>query len=72
MPDLEHCPFCGYKAEIKHTQQGFGTAYSHVQCTNNVCAVKSKAFAVSFDKSSDEEAAKVWNKRFKGLSSVKN
>lgn len=50
---LKRCPFCGKKAELRHTKDGF----SYVVCANDGCYCRTDGCL------NDTEAIKMWNRR---------
>lgn len=61
MTKLRPCPFCGGTARMHHEQRR-GNDGSIVKC--EVCCAQAEWKMVSYISSSDEEAAKLWNRRY--------
>lgn len=57
---LKPCPFCGGKGMIFHDQM-MDKVTSYVKCTK--CDASTKQVVISTEYSSDEKAAKMWNRR---------
>ena len=62
MPNIElrKCPFCGWKAELKHTRYINGQC-SYVQCKK--CGCCTKEFSASVEYCADDSAKSAWNRR---------
>ena len=56
---LRPCPFCGGKAILEHDLTGLGASY--IRCEK--CGLESVRFIKSFERSSDREVIKYWNRR---------
>lgn len=53
MAELKPCPFCGRKAELRYTEEGF----SYIVCANDGCYVRTDGHL------NEESAINHWNKR---------
>ena len=56
--ELAPCPFCGGEAIMSADKNKAGPRY-YVRCGNHTCSV----MAFTLCKKTEEEAAKVWNRR---------
>ena len=53
MDKLKPCPFCGRRAELRHTKEGF----SYILCANDGCYARTDGHL------NEESAIKHWNTR---------
>ena len=50
---LKPCPFCGRRAELRYTKEGF----AYILCANDGCYVRTDGCL------NEKEAARLWNRR---------
>jgi Lar family restriction alleviation protein len=58
---IKNCPFCGGKAEVRHTPCAVGPLGSYVRCKD--CGAKIDPIVTKPGLCSDDEAIKRWNER---------